>query len=157
MTAIRNTRHEAKHPWPWDRVSLLQGGASGIVFSKKGNYGTAFVEAFVDDTFVRGEGATVPEAEDACWAKFQRSESCPGHEYEPRNYRNGLGWCKHCNRTKSNAISAEELGQFCWYCDEPTMWWWEEYDHVGEVFGCEEHQPVTRTRTLLDILEASDE
>lgn len=133
---IEHTDFDAQYPWPED-MSLLQGGTSGLVIrpaSKGGNYGTAFVEAFPAGTFIRGEGPTVPEAETACWEKYQRDQGCPGHEYEARHYRNGGGICKHCGRFASKAFTPEQLGCFCKKCGVPTFW-----SRIDEDFYCEEH------------------
>lgn len=41
---------------------------------------TAFVEFFpAAGGFLRGEGATVAEAEQACWASYQRLLCCPAN------------------------------------------------------------------------------
>lgn len=94
---IANTETMARHPWPEDLY--VQGGDLGVVMSPKGNYRTAFVEAF-PGTFLRGEGATVTEAEDACWAQYQRYLHCDGNgphgPMERRGYRNGGAICGRC-------------------------------------------------------------
>jgi hypothetical protein len=63
----------AKFDWG---KTFVQGGDSGIVFSRRKSYTTAFVEAFPKingmGTFIRGEGEDVKSAEDACWEKYQR-------------------------------------------------------------------------------------
>jgi hypothetical protein len=97
---IKNTRHAVQHPWPED--VYLQGGGHGLVFSSDGNdYTTAFVEAFPGSTFLRGEGPTVAEAEDAAWKQFLVWRDCDGSgqphgPYERRQYRNGAGFCTRC-------------------------------------------------------------
>jgi hypothetical protein len=97
---IKNTRHAAQHPWP--ESVYVQGGDHGVVFSRdRDPYQTAFVEAFPGDTFLRGEGATIAEAEDKCWKQFLRWRDCDGSgqghgPYERRQYRNGAGFCTRC-------------------------------------------------------------
>jgi hypothetical protein len=97
---IKNTRHVAQHPWP--ESVYVQGGGHGVVFSPdRDPYRTAFVEAFPGDTFLRGEGATIAEAEDKCWKQFLRWRDCDGSgqghgPYERRQYRNGAGFCTRC-------------------------------------------------------------
>lgn len=98
---IRNTEIEARHPWPEDVA--VQGGAHGAVFrsqDKGGNYSTAFVEAFPPGTFLRGEGKTISDAEEACWQKYLTHLACDGNgqhgPYEPRGYENGAGYCTKC-------------------------------------------------------------
>ena len=130
----------AQHPWPSE--TFLQGGERGVVFVKSGeNYETAFVEAHSGTLgFLRGEGATWQEAEDDAWAKAQRIIACPGpngHEWEPRGYRNGCGFCKHCGRFASKVFTLEEVGSFCEVCRTPTFW------HVEEdgTLRCPDHTP----------------
>ena len=100
---IKNTRHIAQHPWP-DNV-FVQGGEHGVVFSRNREpYQTAFVEAFPAGTFLRGEGASITEAEDRCWKQYQQYLNCDGKlkwgqwhgPYERRQYRNGAGFCTRC-------------------------------------------------------------
>lgn len=96
---ITRTGEMAKYPWPGD--VMIQGGKKGLVFNRDGSdYFTAFVEAFPPGTFLRGEGASVAEAEEKCWAKYQRYVNCDGGgehgPYEPRHYENGAGFCVKC-------------------------------------------------------------
>ncbi|MFJ5532412.1 hypothetical protein [Streptomyces sp. NPDC093261] len=93
---INNTGHVAQHPWPEDVE--IQGGALGVVYAGEKSYRTAFVEAFPNTppTFLRGEGATVAEAEDACWAKYERYRDCEHGPYERRQYTDGSGFCTQC-------------------------------------------------------------
>lgn len=95
---ITRTDHVTQYPWP-DGM-FIQGGTSGVVFRKGEPYRTAFVEAFPVGTFLRGEGKTVAEAEDACWAQYQRLTRCPAHPehgpFEARDYTNGSGFCTRC-------------------------------------------------------------
>ena len=102
---IANTREPARHPWPDD--CMVQGGSQGVVFrGSAGPYRTAFVEAFPAGTFLRGEGTTVAEAEDACWAKYQRLTSCLHDQgFERRQYVNGCGFCKACGTWFSQKVT----------------------------------------------------
>lgn len=104
---------EARHPWP--EGTYVQGGSKGLVIKHEGGtYRTAFVEAFPrePDTFLRGEGATVEEAEDACWAKWERIVACPAHPehgpFEPRMYRNGAGFCTRCGAWFPKVLPEDE-------------------------------------------------
>jgi hypothetical protein len=65
-----------------------------------GSYRTAFFEAFprAPDTFIRGEGKTVAEAEADAWRQFQRFTACKAHEWERRDYRTGAGICRKCGQ-----------------------------------------------------------
>lgn len=166
---IRNTDHDAQCDWP-DNIRI-QGGSSGLVIRKPGSfegftsafltgdkeslrtemsntYTTAFVEVFTHDTFIRGEGVTVEEAEAVAFKKFQRQSACPGHKYEARNYQNGCGFCIHCNHFGSGVFTAEDLGQYCWYCDTPTMHYWGNHGDE-KIFACPDHKPRTKIDSLL--------
>lgn len=131
--AVKNVEYTTENPWPEE--AFLQGGTSGIVFNKDGSaYRTTFIEAFLDETFIRGEGETLKDAEESAWAQYQRMSGCPGHEWEPRNYKNGAGFCKHCNKFKSKVFTPEDLGCFCDVCGIPTYW-----SRQNKKFYCEEH------------------
>lgn len=88
---------------------------------------TAFFEAFPKDppTFIRGEGATIEEAECDAWGQFQKIRACPAHEFEQRDYQNGGGICKHCGLFQMGVIPPVEN---CYHCDQPT---WGEQDNKG--------------------------
>ncbi len=94
---ITNTSEPTRHPWPEN--CFVQGGTAGVVFHGDQAYRTAFVEAFPrnPDTFLRGEGSTITDAEDACWAQYERYAACEHGPYERRGYRNGAGFCVQCN------------------------------------------------------------
>lgn len=133
---ILRTGQDARHPWP--NGCYIQGGSSGLVLARDGNhYTTAFVEAFPrnPDTFIRGEGATVADAEDAAWAKYQSYLACPGHEYEARGYTNGAGFCRHCSMFASDVFTAEQLGQYCAVCQTPT-----KRQSAGGAWYCQTHE-----------------
>jgi hypothetical protein len=122
----------------------VQAGESGVVFVRDGeNYTTAFVECFPEGSFIRGEGATVAEADDACWAKLQSYSGCE-HQWEIRGYRNGGGICKHCGQFGSKVFTPEQLGLFCTTCGVPTynVLIGDEHkpDHEQES-RCEAHDP----------------
>lgn len=100
----------------------VQGGGTGIVIVRDGpGYTTAFVECFPEGSFLRGEGASVAEADDACWAKLQAYLGCPGHDWKPRQYRNGSGYCTVCGQYGSGVFTAEQLGYHCTTCGVPTF------------------------------------
>ena len=91
--------------YPWGDDVFLQGGNDGVVWTPHGTYRTTFVEVLSPTLgFVRGEGADIAEAEDACWAKCQAILSCEGHHYEPGPYRNGGGLCARCGRFEAKAF-----------------------------------------------------
>lgn len=127
------------HEWPED--CAVQGGTKGLVISAKGNYRTAFFEAFPTNpsTFLRGEGETVEAAEEAAWQKWQRILNCPNggvHEYETRGYKNGCGFCKHCGLFTSGVFDLAEIGSVCVVCGVGTYW----CTRKGKLY-CEAHDP----------------
>ena len=144
---VKNVRPgiRLQHPWPDD--CFVQGGASGIVFSRAGNYTTAFFEAFPrnPNTFLRGEGTTVEDAEDNAWAKHQQYLSCQSptgdHEYETRGYKNGAGFCKHCDMFASKVFNLADIGSVCFICGT------DYYDEVGDRLVCRKHCPPSYSKT----------
>ena len=129
--------HTPRDAWPAD--CLVQWGSKGLVFAQ-GARTTAFFEAFPQEpaTFIRGEGATVAEAEEAAFAKWHRILACPGHDFERRTWRNGSGACRHCDLFNSRAFEPLER---CTVCQCPT------YYSLGVDAGgqqhwyCEAHAP----------------
>lgn len=125
--------YDSPHAWPTG--TFLQAGDSGIVFTKgtlneafadpdkgaqivsaalggpqpKSSYRTAFFEAFPNDpdTFIRGEGQTIAEADLNAYTQFLKFKACKEHNYEKRGYKNGAGFCKHCGMFKSEAFTPE--------------------------------------------------
>lgn len=90
----------------WGQECRVQWGASGVVFSEKGNYRTAYFEAFPasGSDFIRGEGPTVAEAEEAALVKRRRELACPEHRTGRRKYLNGVGFCLRCGAYFSSAF-----------------------------------------------------
>lgn len=107
---IKNTQIEAQHPWPED--VYVQGGAQGVVFQPgKNSYRTGFVEAFPrnPNSFLRGEGETIEEAEGDCWRQFEVWRDCDGSgqghgPYERGGYTNGAGFCTKCGIWLNNVL-----------------------------------------------------
>lgn len=88
-------------------------------------YRTAFMEIFEQGTFgfLRGQGPDLPAAERSVWAKWMKFKNCVGHEFTRTSpggeeYRNGLGFCKHCGFSKSECFEPLER---CSVCDKPTF------------------------------------
>lgn len=110
---IDRTGEPQRHPWPED--CYVQGGSRGIVLGgADGPYRTAFVEAFPrnPDTFIRGEGPAVADAENACWAKYERVRDCADGSgqhgpYDARDYRNGAGYCTRCGAWFSKVLPVQ--------------------------------------------------
>jgi len=112
-TIGKNKEYECEYEWPND--CFIQGGDTGLVLSKKGSYKTAFVEVFLNNpkTFIRGEGATIKDAENKAWEQFNKIINCKCHEFERRNYDNGAGFCKNCGLFKSDAFEPTTKCKFC--------------------------------------------
>ena len=101
--------HVPRDDWPEDCV--VQWGGGGIVLGAS-PYRTAFFEAFPKaGGFIRGEGPTVTEAEDAAMAKYLRHEACT-HLWS-RKFPNGLGHCRRCGATRSGMFPAI-VGRGAW-------------------------------------------
>lgn len=146
----RNTVHHTQCPWN-GLIDGIQGGSDGIVFGREpgSSYRTAFVEVWGDIAgFVRGEGKDIAAAERSAWDKVQRIISCLKHEYEPRGYTNGAGFCKHCNHFAIKCFSAEDLGLLCYVCQTPS------FDTCKHGSVCDEHHPGREYTPL--IKELSD-
>lgn len=125
--------YECKFDWPED--CFVQAGSSGIVFSPHGNYKTAFFEAFPKnpDSFIRGEGKDIIEAEEKAWKKLNKTLSCSlDHKNKDsfirKNYRNGAGFCKECNLFLSKVFDPLEICCICgcntyYYSDRNGNWY----------------------------------
>lgn len=151
--------YACKHPWPED--CFCQGGGDGLVIGGEPNvekvltdpkealnvigmaagtvptppqsYRTAFFEAFPTSpkTFLRGEGATISDAEDDCWKQYLLILECATHVFERKGYRSGAAICKKCGLFNSKAFDPLEICEICgiacyhsydidnkWYCAE---------------------------------------
>lgn len=95
--------YECKQEWP--ESIYVQCGEKGVVFSKNGNYQTAFFEAFPisPETFIRGEGSNIEEAEIKAFEKYTKIMNCSQHEMVRRK-ESEAGTCKHCGLTLSNCL-----------------------------------------------------
>jgi len=145
-----NEQYECQYPWPED--CFVQCGGNGLVLSGSleesfddpvtavgqilevteqpaGSYRTAFFEAFPrnPNTFIRGEGKTVQEAETAAWEKHQKHAVCDHPEFEKRGYTNGLGFCVKCGMSSSRQFAPWEK---CPICDYPI------YPDETECYHC---------------------
>ncbi len=104
--AWKDKDYQPRHEWPGD--TYVQWGGSGIVLGKN-PYSTAFFEAFPDKKvstaggFIRGEGATVEEAEDAAYAKFTKQNGC-NHLWGREHYRNSGQLCRYCRAFRCNEV-----------------------------------------------------
>lgn len=145
----------AKHPWP--KETIVSAG-HGVVFSrsKKSSYRTLFMEVYPPEGgFLRGEGPTMAACENAAWAKYQLMLTCTeptGHEFVPRNYHNGAGFCRHCNTFKSQCFTGEQLGQFCHECGIGTTYHYEIGPGDELVFTCKDCRKE-EPRTLEELFD----
>jgi|GEM_PF-5012352 len=124
----KHTTYDSVYEWN----CTCQAGESGIVFSKEGNYQTAFFEAFPKNPscFLRGEGETIKDAEEGCWQKYQKVLAC-SHEMERRDRTDGYGFCKHCSYS---SMVFEPLTKCC-KCKIPTAY---SRDYKGKYY-CKKH------------------
>ena len=124
--------YECKKDWPEN--CSVQCGDWGVVVSSKGNYTTAFFEAFPrnPNTFIRGEGKTVEDAETQAWEEYQKQVNCKEHEFERGTYTNGSATCKHCGLFQTKVF--EPLTK-CIVCGKPACY---GHDINGNIY-CEEH------------------
>lgn len=132
--------------WPDD--CFVQGGGDGMVFVEGSmekafndpvdfftkppkHYRTAFFEAFPrnPNSFIRGEGKSIEEAEENCYKWWQKILNCPKHEYEPHGL-DGAGTCKHCKLFQSDVL--EPIAK-CKICGK------KRYGQLKEDNYCREH------------------
>lgn len=160
--------YDCKFEWPED--CFVQCGEKGIVLSgglekvfasdsipeladnleSNYSYTTAFFEAFPNNpnTFIRGEGKTVEEAELRTWEKYLSYQACAGHEFEAGKYDNGAGICKHCKMFGSKAIPAYDP---CFKCGTPT-WYSKDNQNrriCGECYYTQEHEDLDKAMHYL--------
>jgi len=103
--------YPCQYEWPLD--CYIQCGDSGIVLGDEPYY-TAFFEAFPKNpsTFLRGEGATVSEAEENTWIKLQRILNCKKHDFKKQE-DGKTGLCNHCNLRLSNYFLPDNKCKVC--------------------------------------------
>ncbi len=104
--AWKDADYKPRNEWPGD--TLVQWGGSGIVLGKN-PYSTAFFEAFPDKKissaggFIRGEGATIEDAEADAFAKFTKQDECD-HLWGREHYRNSGQLCRHCRAFRCDQL-----------------------------------------------------
>jgi len=137
----KDTEYVPVCAWPDD--CKVQWGGSGIVLSQKGNYKTAFFEAFpAKDAggFIRGEGHTISDAELNAYAQFEKQIECQ-HRWGRRGYTNSGGRCINCGAFKSKMFKPiVKLGEW-----KRPVDWWTAY-HM-DVFDEGEPEPGNWRRT----------
>lgn len=124
--------HKIECDWPDD--CYVQWGSCGVVLCET-PYKTAFFEAFPKEpeTFIRGEGKTISEAEKNAFDKLQKYLLCNNHEFERGGYTSGAGVCKKCGMFSSTAF--EYPTTKCYWCGKPTNF----YVDNQRRYWCEEH------------------
>lgn len=151
--SLESGTYTCQYDWPTD--CFVQCGGSGLVVAAKsmdeafadpvetvgqvlgvteapqGSYRTAFFEAFPrnPNTFLRGEGTTIEEAETAAWKKYQTHSACEHPAFEKRGYTNGAGFCVECDMFSSKHFAPWEN---CKHCDYPIY-----PNENGECFHCD--------------------
>ena len=164
----RVNQYTCKFDWP--NTVCIQGGADGVVFTKgslhealtdtdkaveaieavvgiknpAGSYRTAFFEAFLPDTFIRGEGATPEEAEAKAWQQYQREISCKHEVFEKRGYKNGAGFCVGCGGFRFDVFEPDE---HCCVCGKAT---YHTYDKNNNWY-CKDHPVPKELKTKWDL------
>lgn len=154
--------HEAQYPWPSETVVSAGGGIVFVRNAKPGepsSYTTLFMEVYPPGAaFIRGEGATPEECENAAWAKYQLAVNCANgsgsHDWESRGYHNGAGFCVRCNTFASNVFTGEQLGQLCSECGVGTTHHWVTAANKSTVFLCADHYIRTDRLTMLELFAA---
>jgi hypothetical protein len=106
--------------------------------------------------FIRGEGESARDCENAAWAKYQLALNCSdasgAHDWEARGYQNGAGFCSRCNTFGSQVFTGEQLGQFCEICHVGTTYHWGTDEHGDPEYLCEEHLAPRPELELPDLL-----
>lgn len=120
--AWKDADYKPRYDWPGD--TLVQWGGNGVVLGKN-PYSTAFFEAFPDKKlsaaggFIRGEGATIEDAEADAFAKFTKQDAC-NHLWGREHYRNSGQLCRHCRAFRCDQLKeVVVLGRH----RKPLEWW----------------------------------
>lgn len=129
----RIASHHANDPWRpvqnWPEDTLVQWGRQGVVFVQDGkdSYTTGFFEAFPGDGsagFIRGEGATLEEAEEKAFQEWSRNRACleaGGHRWsrtrrlrggKTDTYLNGGCFCRRCGAFQTIMSEVVMLGAY---------------------------------------------
>jgi hypothetical protein len=107
----------------WGDDVEIQWGDHGITIHRQEKTVTpvhAFFEAFPrnPNTFLRGEGESLEEAEKKCFAWYSKMMNCGTHEWDRRDRTDGYAYCRKCQ------IGATILDPLttCYKCGVPTAW-----------------------------------
>ncbi len=100
---------DLRDDWPED--CYVQWG-HGVVLGRDKARTTAFFEAFPKEGgFIRGEGATIVEAEADAHGRFLRESAC-NHQWSRKNYTNGGCICRRCGAFQSVMKPITRIGAF---------------------------------------------
>lgn len=100
--------HELQFDWPNGTILVPHIRKDGFNFE---------IYSQDPDSYFSGWGDNFKEAEEKGWKKFQAYRNCDQHDFERRDYTNGVGFCKKCNLFKSKAFLPSTI---CVICKEPT-------------------------------------
>ena len=143
MSGVIKANQDWKNSFPEEfkeKDMLIQGGEIGVVFSKKGNYKTAFCEVFpsllknnekIFSSFIRGEGKNIEEAEKNAFNKLLKIKNCTNHKWNRKGRDNGHAFCDLCGVFNSDALEPETK---CNICGIPTT-----DNQINKVFYCNKH------------------
>lgn len=108
----------------WGDDVRVQWGYCGVSINRKEQTVTpvkSFFEAFPpapNNTFLRGEGDSVHDAEDRAFTQYEKMMACPQHEWDRRGRTDGYAYCKLCGMSQ---MALEPLTR-CAICDIPSSW-----------------------------------
>jgi len=131
-TGIIIASHHANDPWrpllAWPDRTMVQWGGHGIVLGgEEKARTTAFFEAFPEDGsagFIRGEGASIEEAEASAHRQWSRHAAClnsGGHRWcrtqigrngKTQTWLNGGSSCRKCGAFQTMMQPVVQLGRF---------------------------------------------
>lgn len=109
----KDTEHLADLRDDWPEDCYVQWGGQGIVLGgDEGIRGTAFFEAMPKEGgFIRGEGATIREAEEDAHRAYVTQSQC-SHLWGRGNYTNGGCICRRCGAFRSIMKPITKLGSW---------------------------------------------
>lgn len=100
--------YETKLDWPKDSFAQAGGGHLDGIGKN------IFFECFLKDYHVRGEGATLEEAEQKAWDLYTKYSNC-NHSFQRLSEDSEIGVCKKCNMKKQDIF---EILAVCSCCNK---------------------------------------
>ncbi len=132
MTKITEENYVLKYNWGDTHLSYSD---CGLVFGRGKPRETAFFEAYPLNTFLRGEGATILEAEEEAWKQYQKFDNCDEHVYE-RTSEDGSGKCIKCGIRHSNVLNNERK---CYCCGKEANFDITQNGEPSIIYVCAKH------------------